>query len=150
MLYYDPEKYGTIMCMWDSCRNRAISHVFNSNASDSAFLCLLHRSAAELNLQRYDRIRSPEAGRVTSNWQRPGSQQQQMPSLNDSAQDQQQPALPQSKNEAEILTPQQQMRLQAKQQNLKVKISAKKKTESPEQGRIDMRNHIDPFPKPKI
>jgi hypothetical protein len=101
MLYYDPAAEGVLRCMWDSCKNRATSQIFNSDATDSSFLCITHKKAAEINLQKYDRIRAPESGRRGAAGQRPGEQQPQLAKSADAGPKPQQRTTSQSSNRRE-------------------------------------------------
>lgn len=55
---YHPSE-NRISCQWDGCVSHASSHVFNSDLTESAYLCCFHRRVAEINLENYDRIRAP-------------------------------------------------------------------------------------------
>lgn len=57
-------------CQWHKCKNEARSHIFNSDMTDSAYLCFFHRKVALINLELHDRIHSPDSGIVKTDVQK--------------------------------------------------------------------------------
>lgn len=62
----------SIQCSWENCKAKATTQVFNSDMSEMAWLCNLHKKAAHINLEQHDKIRAPNNGRKSSSEPRPG------------------------------------------------------------------------------
>jgi len=70
-MMYRPSDAPPIPCGWTGCRDSASSIIYNSDLTDSLWLCRFHKRVAAVNLEQYDKLRVPGAVKSAEAAKRP-------------------------------------------------------------------------------